>query len=127
MLCICLVCLFRSVLYAALPPRPDPTLALVGLLVPHIHAITASIRLALTKTLQHPLLATQTSAVTTTSGLSAFAYPRERCAHPRPCRYGSSLLPTDIGCGALERWQVEGRAEDDHIHAQGGAYHRSPN
>jgi hypothetical protein len=23
----------------------------------------------------------------------------ERCAHPRPHRYASSLLPTDIGCG----------------------------
>jgi hypothetical protein len=45
--------------YAALPPvRSDPHW-------PHSHAITASIRLALTHTLQHPLLATQTSTVAT--------------------------------------------------------------
>ena len=45
--------------YAAPPPvRFDPHW-------PHIHAITASIRLALTHTLQHPLLATQTSTVVT--------------------------------------------------------------
>jgi hypothetical protein len=58
--------------YAALPPvRSDPHW-------PHSHAITASIRLALTQTLQHPLLATQTSAVATTtchmSRLSALEY-----------------------------------------------------
>jgi hypothetical protein len=47
--------------YAALPPvRSDPHW-------PHSHTTTASIRLALTHTLQHPLLATQTSAVATTA------------------------------------------------------------
>jgi hypothetical protein len=48
--------------YAALPPvRSDP-------LWPHSHTTTASIRLALTHTLQqHPLLATRTSAVVTTT------------------------------------------------------------
>jgi hypothetical protein len=45
--------------YAALPPvRSDPHWS-------HSHAITASIRPALTHALQHPLLATQTSAVVT--------------------------------------------------------------
>ena len=49
--------------YAALPPvRSDPHW-------PHSHAIIASIRLALTHTLQHTLLATQTSAVVTTTCL----------------------------------------------------------
>jgi hypothetical protein len=49
--------------YVALPPvRSDPYWS-------HSHAITASIRLALTHALQHPLLATQTSAVATTTCL----------------------------------------------------------
>jgi hypothetical protein len=49
--------------YAALPPvRSDPHW-------PHSHAITASIRLALTHALQHPLLATQTSTAATTTCL----------------------------------------------------------
>jgi hypothetical protein len=49
--------------HAALPPvRSDPRWS-------HIHAITASIRLALTHTLQHTLLATQTPAVVTTTCL----------------------------------------------------------
>jgi hypothetical protein len=49
--------------YAALPPvRSDPHWS-------HIHAITASIRLALIHALQHPLLATQTSVVATTTCL----------------------------------------------------------
>jgi hypothetical protein len=49
--------------YAALPPfRSDPHW-------PHSHAITATIRLALTHALQHPLLATQTSTVATTTCL----------------------------------------------------------
>ena len=49
--------------YAALPPvRSDPHW-------PHSHAIIASIRLALTHTLQYPLLATQTSTVETTTCL----------------------------------------------------------
>jgi hypothetical protein len=47
----------------ALPPvQSDPH-------YPHIHAITASIRLAITKTPQHQLRATQTSAVVTTTCL----------------------------------------------------------
>jgi hypothetical protein len=50
--------------YAALPPvRSDPRHW------PHSHAIIASIRLALTHTLQYPLLATQTSTVVTTTCL----------------------------------------------------------
>jgi hypothetical protein len=53
--------------YAALPPvRSDPHWS-------HSHAITASIRLALAPltahALQHPLLATQTSTVATTTCL----------------------------------------------------------
>jgi hypothetical protein len=49
--------------YAALPPvRSDPPWS-------HSHAIIASIRLALTHTLQYPLLATQTSTVVTTTCL----------------------------------------------------------
>jgi hypothetical protein len=49
--------------YVALPPvRSDPHWS-------HSHAITASIRLALTYALQHPLLATQTSTVVTTACL----------------------------------------------------------
>jgi hypothetical protein len=49
--------------YAALPPvRSDPHWS-------HSHAIIASIRLALTHTLQHTLLATQTSTVATTTCL----------------------------------------------------------
>jgi hypothetical protein len=49
--------------YTALPPvRFDPHW-------PHSHAITASIRLALTHALQHTLLATQTSVVVTTTCL----------------------------------------------------------
>jgi hypothetical protein len=49
--------------YAALPPvRSDPHW-------PHSHAIIASIRLALTHTLQHTVLVTQTSAVVTTTCL----------------------------------------------------------
>jgi hypothetical protein len=49
--------------YAALPPvRSDHHWS-------HSHVITASIRLALTHSLQHPLLATQTSAVVTTTCL----------------------------------------------------------
>ena len=49
--------------YAALSPvRSDPHWS-------HSHAITASIRLALTHALQHPLLATQTSTVATTTCL----------------------------------------------------------
>jgi hypothetical protein len=49
--------------HTALPPvRSDPHW-------PHSRAITASIRLALTHALQHPLLATQTSAVVTTACL----------------------------------------------------------
>jgi hypothetical protein len=35
------------------------------------------------------------------SRLSALARIPERCAHPRPRRHTSSLLPTDIGCGTL--------------------------
>jgi uncharacterized protein YbdZ (MbtH family) len=59
--------LFRMFIghYAALPPvRSEPHW-------PHSHAITASIRLALalTHALQHPLLATQTSAVASTTCL----------------------------------------------------------
>jgi hypothetical protein len=50
--------------YAALPPvRSDPHWS-------HSHATIASIRLALTHTLQYPLLlATQTSTVVTTASL----------------------------------------------------------
>jgi hypothetical protein len=49
--------------YAALTPvRSDPHWS-------HSHAIIASIRLALTHALQYPLLATQTSAVVTTTCL----------------------------------------------------------
>jgi hypothetical protein len=49
--------------YAAPPPaRSDPCW-------PHSHTITASIRLALTQALQHPLLVTQTSPVATTTCL----------------------------------------------------------
>ena len=49
--------------YTALSPvRSDPHW-------PHSHAIIASIRLALTHTLQYPLLATQTSTVVTTTCL----------------------------------------------------------
>jgi hypothetical protein len=60
--------------YAALPPvRSDPHW-------PHSYAITASIRLALTQALQHPLLATQTSAVATTTCLDYL------CSHTRAMR-----------------------------------------
>jgi hypothetical protein len=49
--------------HGALPPvRSDPRWS-------HSHAITASIPLALTHALQYPLLATQTSAVVTTTCL----------------------------------------------------------
>jgi hypothetical protein len=49
--------------YAALPPvRSGPHW-------PQSHAITASIRLALAQVLQHPVLATQTSTVATTTCL----------------------------------------------------------
>jgi hypothetical protein len=49
--------------YAALPPvRSDPHWS-------HSNAITASIRIALTHALQHPLLATNTSTVATTTCL----------------------------------------------------------
>jgi hypothetical protein len=69
--------------YAALPPvRSDPHWS-------HSHAITASIRLALTHALQHRLLATQTPAVVTTTCLDGLT--------DIPLR----LLPTDIGCGTL--------------------------
>jgi hypothetical protein len=74
--------------YAALPPvRCDPH-------CPHIHAIPASIRLfAFTHALQHPLIATQTSAVVTTTCLDylhSHTSTPERCAHPRPRRYIST-------------------------------------
>jgi hypothetical protein len=63
--------------YAALP-RSDPTP--IG-----PTAITASIRLALTQALQHPLLATQTSTVATTtchmSRLSALEYRDDAPIH----------------------------------------------
>jgi hypothetical protein len=62
--------------YAALPPpvRSDPHW-------PHSHAITAFIRLALTHALQHPLLATQTSTVTTTTCLD-YLHPHTRTMRP---------------------------------------------
>jgi hypothetical protein len=64
--------------YAALPPvRSDPHWS-------HSHTIIASIRLALTHTLQYPLLATQTSTVVTTtwlSRLSALAYLNDAPTH----------------------------------------------
>jgi hypothetical protein len=70
--------------YTALPPaRSDPCWS-------HSHAITASIRLALAQTLQHPLLlATQNSAVTTTTCL---AYLRLHTQAMRP----STALPTYV-------------------------------
>jgi hypothetical protein len=57
--------------------------------------------------LQHPLLATQTSAVVTTTCLDYLhSHTAEQCAHPRthgltdkPLR----LLSTDIGCSTLAR------------------------
>jgi hypothetical protein len=55
-------------------------------------------------TRQHPLLATQTSAVATTTCLDVqtiCVHIPERCAHPRSCRRASSPLPTGIGCGTL--------------------------
>jgi hypothetical protein len=83
--------------YAALPPvRSDPRWS-------HSHALTASIRLALAHALQHPLLATQTSTVATTTCLDylhPLAYPNDAPTHgltDKPLR----LLPTDIGCGTL--------------------------
>ena len=65
--------------YTALPPaRSDPSW-------PHSHAITASIRLAFTHALQHPLLATPTSAVATTTCLdyllSTFSFPNDAPIH----------------------------------------------
>ena len=61
--------------YTALPPvRSDPHWS-------HSHAITASIRLALTHALQHPLLATQTSTVATTTCLD---YLRSHTRTMRP-------------------------------------------
>jgi hypothetical protein len=61
--------------YAALPPvRSDPHRS-------HTHALTASIRLALTHTLQHPLLATQTSAVVT---MTCLDYPHSHTRTMRP-------------------------------------------
>jgi hypothetical protein len=85
--------------YAALPPvRSDPHWS-------HSHAIIASIRLALAETLQHPLLATQTSTVVSgnhnMSRLSALACLNDAPIHgltDTPPR----LLPTDIGCGTLD-------------------------
>ena len=61
--------------YAALPPvRSDPHWS-------HSHAIVASIRLALTHTLQYPLLATQTSAVVTTTCLD-YLHSHTRTTRP---------------------------------------------
>jgi hypothetical protein len=61
--------------YAALPPvRSDPHWS-------HSHAITASIRLALAETRQHPLLATQTSTVPTTTCLG-YLHPHTRTMRP---------------------------------------------
>ena len=85
--------------YAALPPvRSDPHWS-------HSHAIIASIRLALTHTLQHTLLATQTSNLDSgnhdMSRLSTLAYLNDSPIHGLsdiPLR----LLPTGIGCGALD-------------------------
>jgi hypothetical protein len=78
--------------YTAVPlyPRYDSTP------IGHGHAITASIRLALTHALQqHPLLATQTWAVVTTTCLDylhshTLVRIPGRCAHPRPHRYTSA-------------------------------------
>jgi hypothetical protein len=61
--------------YAALPPvRSDPHWL-------HSHANTASIRLALTHALQHPLLATHTSTVASTTGLD-YLHPHTRTMRP---------------------------------------------
>jgi hypothetical protein len=94
LLCSCLVWLLST-----MPryPRSDPT-------------PIGPIRLALTHTLQHTLLATQTSTVATTtcldsgnhdmSRLSKLAYLNGAPIHGLtdiPLR----LLPTDIGCGTL--------------------------
>jgi hypothetical protein len=80
--------------YAALPPvRLDPHW-------PHIHAITASIRLALIHTLQHTLLATQTSAVATTACLG-YLHPHALTMRPSTASFTDiplRLLLTDIGC-----------------------------
>jgi hypothetical protein len=61
--------------YAALPPvKSDPHWS-------HTHAIIASIRLALTHALQHPLLATQAAAVVTTTCLD-YLHSHTRKARP---------------------------------------------
>jgi uncharacterized protein YbdZ (MbtH family) len=55
--------------------------------------------LALAETRQHTLLATQTSTAATTTCLDYLhSHIPERRVHPRPHRYTSSLIPTDIGC-----------------------------
>jgi hypothetical protein len=81
--------------YAALPPvRSDPHWS-------HSHALTASIRLALTHTLQHPLLATQTSTVATMTCLDYLHSHTRTMRPPTASPITLCLLSTDIGCGTL--------------------------
>jgi hypothetical protein len=86
--------------YTALPPaRSGPSWS-----HPAMPSATTSIRPALTHTLQHPLLATQTSAVRGNHDMSRLPTPtylNDVPIHGLACRYAPGLLPTDIGCGTL--------------------------